>query len=161
MAARTVQIDVYRNGGAGKESAGWLRCACQKPEWLQLSDLSRAFSGQDEHDYIIMCANRLFGASKWCIQETLFTAGNTEYTIEWPAQLRVLEINHIILLGTFSVNESFYRFIFSYSPCGDTLHWRQENIYNICTFMAGAVQSTSFCLKRQFVWVFGCFHKCL
>lgn len=83
--APAVQTDVYRNGGAGKESSGWLRCACQKPEWFQLSDLSQAFSGQDEHDYIIMCAKCLFGASKWCIQEALFTAGNTEYTIEWPA----------------------------------------------------------------------------
>jgi len=92
-----VGIDVYRNGGAGKESDGLLWCGCQKPECLQLSDPSQAFSKQDEHDYIIMCVKWLWGASKWCIQELLFTVGNTEYTIQWPVQLHVLEITRIIL----------------------------------------------------------------
>ncbi len=54
-----VGIDVYRNGGAGKESDGLLWCGCQKPECLQLSDPSQAFSKQDEHDYIIMCVKWL------------------------------------------------------------------------------------------------------
>lgn len=125
-------IDVYRNGGAGKESDGWLWCGCQKPECLQLSDLSQAFSRQDEHDYIIMCAKWLRGASKWCIQELLFTVGNTEYTIEWPVQLHVLEINHIISLGNFNVDYYFLSFRFQTQPtCENTLSepWKHETSF--------------------------------